>query len=269
MIDVPQLQKGLKTKAFGRKVYAFETIDSTNSCARTMAAAWASEGTVVVAEHQSEGRGRMGRSWSDSAGESLTFSIVLRPKLPPEGASLLPLLAGLAVAEGIEGATGLKAECKWPNDLLLEGKKVCGILCEGSAGEEGLEHVIVGIGLNVNQLSFSPEIEGRATSVALARGGQPTNREGLLRTILQRFESLYHEHRKTGFSRIPELFERRATMFGSSITLTLPDSSVTGIARRIAPDGGLVLSADGTERTLYAGDVSFHPQNGTPNAPGD
>jgi BirA family biotin operon repressor/biotin-[acetyl-CoA-carboxylase] ligase len=233
-----------------------------------MAAAWAPEGTVVVAEHQSEGRGRMGRGWADSTGESLTFSIVLRPKLLPEGISLLPLLAGVAVAEGIERTTGLKPECKWPNDLILEGRKLCGILCEGSAQEEGLEHVIVGVGLNVNQRSFPPEIAGTATSVALALGGGLTDREDLLRTILQRFESLYHEHRKTGFSRIPALFEARAKMFGSSVTLTTAESVLDGIAQRIAPDGGLVLMVDGAERTLYAGDVSFHPRNGSSHASG-
>ena len=268
MIDVPYLQKGLKTKAFGRKVYAFDTIDSTNSCARTMAGAWAAEGTIVVAEHQTAGRGRLGRSWVDSSGSSLTFSVVLRPRLSPDAINLLPLLVGVAVAEGIHAATGLRPECKWPNDILIGGRKVCGILCEGAVRDQGLDFVIAGIGINVNQTSFPPEIAGVATSLAIA-SGKEVKREDLLRAILRQLESLYHGERSTEFAGVPTLWEPLTRMLGTPVTLTTPEAVLNGTAIRIARDGGLVLTVDGTERTVYAGDVTLRPPNGSPHAPGN
>jgi BirA family biotin operon repressor/biotin-[acetyl-CoA-carboxylase] ligase len=256
MINVPLLSKGLKTRSFGRKVYAFGSIDSTNNCARTMANAEAPEGTVVTAEFQTEGKGRLGRPWVSNPEENLTFSVVLRPGKGSESLSLLPLLVGVAVAEAIHDVTGQEPECKWPNDLLLGGKKVCGILLEGVQREDTLDFVVAGIGINVNQEKFPPEIAETATSLRLACGRE-FNREQLLRAVLQRFERLYRNGRDEQFSSVPGLWSSHTHMLGKLLEIRAHDSTFAGTALRIAPDGGLVIASGTGEQTLYAGDVTI------------
>ncbi len=263
MINVSHLNKGLKTRSFGRKVYSFGSIDSTNNCARTMANAWAPEGTLVVAEFQTEGKGRLGRSWNSNAEQNLTFSIVLRPGVTSEVLNLLPLLAGVAVAEAIREVSGQEVECKWPNDLLIGGRKVCGILMEGALRENGLEFVVAGFGINVNQMEFPQEIAGRATSLRLTCGRE-FNREDLLRSVLQHFERLYRAGREEQFVSIPRLWAEHTRMLGKPLEVRSNESTLSGIAVRIAPDGGLVVDTGGSEQTIYAGDVTIRP--GIPNA---
>ncbi len=264
MINVSLLSKGLRTRSFGRKVYAFGSIDSTNNCARAMANAWAPEGPMVIAEYQTAGRGRLGRSWISSAEESLTFSVVLRPGSGAGALNLLPLLAGVAVAEAIREVAGVDVECKWPNDLLIEGRKVCGILFEGALREEGLDFVVAGIGINVNQKEFPQELSGTATSLRLACGKE-FRREDLLRAVLQNFERLYRTGRDDQFSSIPRLWAAHARMLGKPLEVRSNGSTLAGVALRIAPDGGLVISTGAGEQTLYAGDVTVRP-GGQPNA---
>src|SRR5512140_1081597 len=150
MYTAEALRKGLKTDHFGRKIYTFETIDSTNNCARALAGCWAEEGTVIIAEQQTAGRGRLGRSWEANPNENLTFSIILRPTISPDAVNLLPLSVAVAVSEAIEKLTGMRPECKWPNDLLLDGKKVAGILLEGSVTQSKVDWIVIGVGVNVN-----------------------------------------------------------------------------------------------------------------------
>jgi BirA family biotin operon repressor/biotin-[acetyl-CoA-carboxylase] ligase len=254
MINVSLLQKGLQTASFGRKIYAFETIDSTNSCARVMAAAGAPEGTVVIAELQTSGRGRMGRSWVANPQENLTFSVVLRPGM--SALNLLPLLTGIAVGDAVREQAGVEPDCKWPNDLLLGGRKFCGILLEGSLRDEALEFAVAGIGINVNQILFPPDLSDRATSLRLICGRE-FNREELLRTILHHLEHLYQTGCREDFSSVPRLWTTRAQMIGRPILIQMRDTRLAGTARRIAPDGGLVIATDSGEQTVYAGDVTF------------
>jgi BirA family biotin operon repressor/biotin-[acetyl-CoA-carboxylase] ligase len=256
MINIPLLSKGLKTRSFGRKVYAFGSIDSTNKCARTMANAGAPEGTLVTAEFQTEGKGRLGRTWISNPDENLTFSLVLRPGKGSESLNLLPLLVGVAVAEAIRETTGQEPECKWPNDLLLGGKKVCGILLEGVLREETLDFVVVGIGINVNQEKFPPEIAESTTSLRLVCG-RLLNREELLRSILERFEHLYRAGRDEQFSSVPRLWSSHTRMLGKLLEIRSHESTFAGTALRIAPDGGLVIASGTGEQTLYAGDVTI------------
>jgi BirA family biotin operon repressor/biotin-[acetyl-CoA-carboxylase] ligase len=256
MINIPLLTKGLKTRSFGKKVYAFGSIDSTNKCARTMANAGAPEGTLVTAEFQTEGKGRLGRAWVSNPEENLTFSVVLRPGKGAESLNLLPLLVAVAVAEAIREVAGREPECKWPNDLLLGGKKVCGILLEGVLRDERLDFVVVGIGINVNQENFPPEIAESATSLRLACG-RVFNREELLRSVLQRFERLYRAGRDDQFSSVPDLWSSHTQMLGKPLEIRSHDSMFAGTALRIAPDGGLVIASGTGEQTLYAGDVTI------------
>jgi BirA family biotin operon repressor/biotin-[acetyl-CoA-carboxylase] ligase len=256
MISSLRLRKGLRTARFGRKIYTFESIDSTNNCARALAECDAAEGTVVVAEHQTAGKGRLGRSWTSSRGENLMFSVVLRPDVGAGSVNLLSLLSAVAVADGVEQITGVGAECKWPNDLLAGGRKLAGILLEGSLSGSELDYVIAGIGLNVNQTDFPPEIRERATSLALLTGS-PHDRTQLFQEILARLESLYDTCRREGMSAILPLWMERAKMFRRRITVAHDRRVLRGTMQGLSPDGGLILHTDGEEHILFAGDVTI------------
>lgn len=256
MFTERELRKGLNTKAFGSRVFTFEKIDSTNNCARALANVGKEEGIVVIAEEQTAGKGRLGRSWEANRGENLTFSILLRPKVSPEAINLLPLSVGVAIAEAIERVTRLKVECKWPNDLLLNGKKVAGILMESSMRENTVDFVVVGVGLNVNQTQFSPNLQARATSLKL-ESKQEIDRARLFKEILASLESNYYAGLKTEFKSVLSSWLRRAPMLNRPIVISQQGNIISGYVRGLSADGGLVLQTNGTEKTLYAGDVTI------------
>jgi BirA family biotin operon repressor/biotin-[acetyl-CoA-carboxylase] ligase len=256
MFTERELRKGLNTKAFGNRVFTFEKIDSTNNCARALANVGKEEGIVVIAEEQTAGKGRLGRSWEANRGENLTFSILLRPKVSPEAINLLPLSVGVAIAEAIERLTRLKVECKWPNDLLLNGKKVAGILMESSMKENTVDFVVVGVGLNVNQTQFSPNLQARATSLKL-ESKQEIDRARLFKEILASLEANYYAGLKTEFKSVMSSWLRRTPMLNKPIVISQQGTIISGFVRGLSPDGGLVLQTNGTEKTLYAGDVTI------------
>lgn len=255
MFSEHALKKGLKTRHFGHKIYTFDSIDSTNNCARAVAGAGAVEGTTVLAELQTNGRGRLGRLWEANPGENLTFSIVLRPHVRPEELNLIPLYVGVAVAAAIEKATGLKTECKWPNDLLINGKKVCGILIESSVKETSVDYAVVGIGLNVNQREFPPPLIGAATSLAL-EAGHDIDRPALFRDILGSLEKHYEAITSNGYASILPLWLSRSSILNSPISLSDGAATVSGIVRGLSAEGGLILQTKDARRTFYAGDVT-------------
>jgi BirA family biotin operon repressor/biotin-[acetyl-CoA-carboxylase] ligase len=256
LLDTAALKKKLNGRKFGSKVFAFDTIDSTNNCARALAGCWAEEGTLVLAEKQTDGKGRLGRSWLANPYENLTFSLVLRPTLPASALNLLPLYAAVAVAEAIEHETGLSVECKWPNDLLVGGKKSAGILLEGSLKDDGLDYVVLGIGVNVNQTSFPDDIAPRATSLK-AQAGREIDRILLLREILKTLETRYADIMKKGFHNLLPLWLSRTTMINKEISVTQDGTVISGIVKGLSPEGALILDAGGTEKTLFAGDVTI------------
>ena len=256
LLDTAALKKGLHTKKFGQKIFAFETIDSTNSCAKALAACWAEEGTLVLAEEQTAGRGRLGRSWQAAPNQNLTFSVILRPDLPAEAMNLLPLYAAVAVAEAAEKTTGLPIECKWPNDLLINSRKVAGILLEGSLKENAVDFVVIGIGLNVNQTDFPPDFAGRATSLRLEQG-RDVDRAALLRETLRALETHYLTIMKRGFNAILPLWLARTRMINKQITVSQDGATLSGVVTGLSPEGALIMQTNGAEKTLYAGDVSI------------
>jgi BirA family biotin operon repressor/biotin-[acetyl-CoA-carboxylase] ligase len=256
LLDAAALKKKLNGRKFGSKVFAFETIDSTNSCARALAGCWAEEGTLVFAERQTAGKGRLGRTWLANPYENLTFSLILRPTLPPEALNLLPLYAAVAVAEAIEHETGLSVECKWPNDLLIGGKKGAGILLEGSLKEEGLDYVVLGIGVNVNQTAFPDDISPRATSLKM-QAGREIDRVRLLREILRMLEIHYTSIMKKGFHNLLPLWLSRTTMLNKEISVTQDGTVISGVVKGLSPEGALILNTGGVEKTLFAGDVTI------------
>ncbi len=256
MLAEQSLRKGLKTKVFGNKIFSFDTIDSTNNCAKAVAGCGAIEGTVVITENQTEGKGRHGRTWLSSPEENLMFSLVLRPKVAAESLNLLPLYVAVAVTEAIEKTTGLKVECKWPNDLLVNGKKLAGILIEGSVKQNAVEYVVIGIGINVNQTMFPPSLGMKATSVKL-ESSRSFVREDLFRAILHSLEKTYFQASPSGFQSILPDWISHTSMINKPISVSLQGSVISGVVKGLSPEGGLILQTEESEKTLYAGDVSL------------
>jgi BirA family biotin operon repressor/biotin-[acetyl-CoA-carboxylase] ligase len=256
MISEETLRHGIKARQFGRKVYTFESIDSTNNCAKALAGCFAQEGTVVFAEHQSAGRGRLGRAWESNASENLIFSVILRPSLTADAVNLLPLFAGVAVAAAVEKATGLKVQCKWPNDLLIDGKKFAGILLEGSMKQNAVEYVVIGVGINVNQIVFPPSLGGKATSLRLSLGRE-IERPVLFREIMNSMEQFHTKLAPGNFSAVVPLWTARTQMLNRQISVDQQGSVLSGVVRGISPEGGLILGLAGLEKTLFAGDVTI------------
>ncbi|MCC6395628.1 MAG: biotin--[acetyl-CoA-carboxylase] ligase [Bacteroidetes bacterium] len=256
MLSPEILRDGLETKTFGRKVYSFETIDSTNSCARALAACWAEEGTVVLSEEQTAGRGRLGRSWSSSPSENLTFSIVLRPQITPDVMNILSLLVAVGIARGLKEHAGVHVLCKWPNDILFRRRKLAGILLEGALSGDRVESVIVGIGLNVNQQIFPEDLQARATSLALA-SGHYYDRPKLFKGILTTLEDEYLTQAGLGFKHVVDRWLEHAPMIGKRITVDSNGAEIEGTVRGITDSGGLVVASQTGEHTFLAGDVTI------------
>ncbi|MCI0708513.1 MAG: biotin--[acetyl-CoA-carboxylase] ligase [Ignavibacteriae bacterium] len=255
MYSKEELLEGLKTTVVGRKLFLFDSIDSTNACAKTLAEADMEEGAVVFADFQTEGRGRLGRSWLSEPGNNLLFSCIFRPSLSKERAGLMTFFAAVSAAKAIETMTHQIVECKWPNDLLLGGKKCCGILLENSFTQDGMTHSVVGIGVNVNQEKFEQSLQTKATSLKqVAR--KKIDRKELFQAMLYELETQYGNVVKGNFDFILNEWNRRCTMFGKTANVVREGGTITGKALELSPDGGLVLeTATGTE-IVYAGDVT-------------
>ena len=245
----------------GRPILVLETVDSTNLEARRLAEQGAAEGTVVIADAQTGGRGRMGRSWVSPAGVNLYLSLVLRPKLTPRHAPQLTLLASLAVAEALESCFGLAAAVKWPNDVLLGGKKVAGLLGEIAATMAGIEYIVMGIGLNLNMSAaqFPERPLYAATSVAIEKG-EPVPRLPVAIRLLELLDDYYRLFLKEGFAPIRSRWERRCPMRGKRLAIDTGNGVVSGEALGLDADGALLLRlGDGGVERVLSGDVlAFH-----------
>jgi BirA family biotin operon repressor/biotin-[acetyl-CoA-carboxylase] ligase len=214
-IKVEKLQEGLKTKLLGRYIFFSHEVGSTNDWAKELAELGASEGTVALAETQTAGRGRLGRKWISPKG-GLWFSIIFKPKIKPVETVKLVFLAGLAVAETIRELYGLRAETKWPNDVLVDGLKVCGILSEMKTIGEKVEYAVIGVGINANfnvDVEFSEELREKATSLEKALG-RKISLEELFKALLEKMESLYQQFLKEGFTPILERWKSYASFLG-------------------------------------------------------
>ena len=252
-----EIGAGLVTRVLGRSVIYCPEVQSTQDYAKKMAAEGAAEGTVVIAERQSEGRGRMGRAWS-SPGGGVYVSLILRPALRPAEATKIPLVAGVAVAGALEESTHLSPRLKWPNDVLIKGKKVAGILAEMGAEMDRLEWIVVGIGINVNteQADFPEELANSATSLK-AEGGRTFERVKILQGILAELERCYDEFQHTGFEPFRRRWKEMSDMIGAEVTVTRGDECEEGVAVDIDEGGGLILeNGDGRFQKILSGDVS-------------
>lgn len=250
----------LQTDRFGRKARGARVTESTNADAAAWARDGAPEGGLVLAEQQTAGRGRLGRTWLAEPGQNLTFSLVLRPRLAADRLGLLTLAAGLAVAEALEAiAAPRPVAIKWPNDVLIDGRKGCGILTESVFdGSPRPSYAVVGIGLNVNQTAFPPELKNQATSLALAVG-RPVPRAPLLADLLLRLEVHYAALHATGTAAsLRDAYERRLHGLGERLSLqtTASGDRIEGVLDGVTPAGALRLRTASGLRTFHAGDVT-------------
>jgi BirA family transcriptional regulator, biotin operon repressor / biotin---[acetyl-CoA-carboxylase] ligase len=254
MFSKEELQSGLNTKIFGRKLFVYDSIDSTNSCAKVLANGGIEEGAIVIADHQTEGRGRQGRSWQSEPGCNLLFSLIIRPSVNINSVGLLPFFAAAGVAIAIEMDSGILCECKWPNDVLLNGKKFCGILMESAFQNNMLDYAVVGIGLNVNQRSFKLNLEKKATSLSI-EFKRELDRITIFQSIIKSLDSLYTEVRSGNFEIVLKEWKARASIFGKQIILIQAGEKIEGKASALMADGGLAIGTSSGQRVCYSGDI--------------
>ncbi len=257
-----EIKSGLKTHTFGQSIEYLPEIDSTQKPAREKAAKGIPEGFLVIAENQHTGRGRQGRKWQSGPG-NIAMSIVLRPPISPSQASHIPLLAGVATVKAIRKMTDLQPWLKWPNDILIQGKKMAGILVELSAEMDRINHLILGLGLNVNNdlTSFSTDIRDQSTSLSLETG-QSISRKDLVRKILKELEDHYYLYLEQGFSLVKSYWKELNNTLNHLIFVNWGDASLEGIAEDINDYGALILrDRQGQAHTITAGDVSLGFKN--------
>lgn len=257
---VADLREKRRGKILGGKILFWPATDSTNRRAREEARRGSPEGMAVIAESQSGGKGRLGRSWSSPAGVNVYLSLVLRPPLPPERIPQLTLLAGVSCARAIGRQTGLDVRLKWPNDIFIGGKKAAGILAEMEGGNSLCQFVILGIGINVNWKTEEMPTDLRDIATSLrAEAGREFDRATLVGETLAELEKDYALFRETGFSeRMREEWTRLALGIGNRATLTFQDHQLFGEIRGIDRDGALLFTdSEGNTRRFAAGEVSL------------
>lgn len=248
---------GLKTKILGSKIYFKESVDSTNNIAKKFADEGCVEGFTVITEKQTGGKGRLNRPWQSPSKVGIWMSVVLRPKVEPTKAPQIALLTAAAVASAIESYTKLPAQIKWPNDILISGKKVCGILTEMKAEMEFIHYCVIGIGINVNTNApdFPEELLNKAASLKMF-AGQEIGRAGLVRVILEELEKLYFDWQENGFAPILELWLKKSCTLGHKVVVNTPAGiSIKGFAKSLDESGALIIETEQGEKRITAGDV--------------
>ena len=251
------LRQRLKGSLFGKRIYHFFKIDSTNRVALEMGHAGEPEGAVVLAEEQTAGRGRAGRSWQSDRATGIYVTLLLRPKISPVQAPLLTMMAGLSARAAILAQVGTAPDLKWPNDLLLGGEKVGGILTEMHAEPSLVRFVIVGIGLNVNQERFSGDLASTATSLRI-ESGRPQSRLELLVRLLREFETDYNRFLREGPAAVIAKFEAVSSYARDKrVRVTSGAATFSGVTAGLGPEGLLqVKRDDGQVVTVISGDVT-------------
>ncbi|WP_027417521.1 biotin--[acetyl-CoA-carboxylase] ligase [Aneurinibacillus terranovensis] len=255
-----EIKLGLTTKTFGCAVHHFAVVDSTQNKCQDLAKQGAPEGTLVVADQQIGGKGRLGRVWYSPAGKNISMSLLLRPTLELQECPQITLLAAVAIVETMRDICGVEASIKWPNDILVNGKKVCGILTELNAEAERINWLIIGMGINVNTLEedFPPEILEIATSLAIEKKRQ-FRRAEIIQGILKRLEELYLLYIDEGFAPIKKRWELYAVTIGKRVTIRTLHGSLTGYAEGIDETGVLLVRRDnGSLNKVYSADVEIH-----------
>ncbi|MGF6948653.1 BirA family biotin operon repressor/biotin-[acetyl-CoA-carboxylase] ligase [Neobacillus sp. B4I6] len=258
-VTADEVRLGLTTNFIGRNIHYVESVESTQKLAHHFASEDAPEGTVIIAEEQLSGRGRMARKWHSPKYTGIWMSMIIRPNIPLSNAPQLTLLAAVAIVQAIEEMTDLTPEIKWPNDILINGKKVTGILTELQAEADLIHSIIIGIGINVNQKKedFPLELQEIATSLFI-EDGETVSRAELIRSIFKHFEKLYTLYLEQGFIPIKLLWEGYAGSIGKYIKARTLTNTIEGKALGITNDGVLQLEdLTGTIHHIYSADIEF------------
>ncbi len=255
-VSQEELKSIRKTEWIGQEIFYFPVLDSTNTKAKQLAEEGYPSGTLVVAEQQDAGRGRRGRDWASPRGVGIFMTLMLKPDILPNNASMLTLVAALAVAAAIRKCTGRPAGIKWPNDIVMNGKKVCGILTEMSAQIDYVNHVVVGIGINVHNESFPEDIAPTATSLYLETGVH-YQRAALIEEIWEQFERYYAVFLQTqDLSGLVKEYEAHLVNMHQSVRVIDPKEPFEGRAMGITPRGELMVDTWESRRLVSAGEVS-------------
>jgi BirA family biotin operon repressor/biotin-[acetyl-CoA-carboxylase] ligase len=257
---IDELRTLRKGKLIGRELLFFSEIDSTNREAWDRAEKGAREGTVIIADSQSHGKGRLGKAWESPPGSNLYLSIILRPRISPPAAPQITLLAGIAAARALSGVSGLECLIKWPNDIFFRGRKLAGILAEMEGKGSRVRFVILGVGVNVNwrREDFPAGIRETATSLG-AETGMEISRVAVAAGLLHELEKEYSSFLREGFSaRLREEWNRLSCVQGKGVTLILPEGKISGQALGLDSEGALLLlDEEGKTHHFIAGEVSL------------
>lgn len=254
--DRETISNAVHTKWAGKTVHFAEKVDSTNEWAKTLGKEGAAHGTLAVAEYQSAGKGRLGRRWTAPAGSSVMMTILLRPDFEPQYAPMLTVVMGLSVAQAAQ-RIGVDTSIKWPNDVVVSRKKICGILTEMSVEEGNIRYVVIGVGINVNLDTLPDELADKATSLYLETG-KTYDRNEMVAYVMECFEENYERFVKSGdLALLQEDYNRMLANCGQPVRVLDPLSPYEGIARGIDQKGELVVEkTDGTVVCVSAGEVS-------------
>jgi BirA family transcriptional regulator, biotin operon repressor / biotin---[acetyl-CoA-carboxylase] ligase len=245
------------TRVIGRDVRVFRETNSTNDVVEKLARDGVREGVVVYAESQSKGRGRMGRKWISPPQKGLWFSVLLRPQMRPQAVTQIIVAAAAALSRSIRRVSGVAVQIKWPNDILIEGRKVAGILTELNAEVDRVKYVILGIGVDVNLVDddLPEELKSVATSVRIA-SGQKVDRPALAAAILEELDLDYDRLNRGEFKAVAEEWETQCVTLGHDVAITVGDREIRGRAESLDDDGALMVrSAHGTLERIIGGDV--------------
>ena len=240
-----------------KKIIYYKQLDSTNTEIARLATEGAVHGTVVVADAQTAGKGRRGRHWESPAGENIYMSILLRPDCVPDRAPMLTLVMAYSVAKVLKELGFLDVQIKWPNDLVLSGKKICGILTEMQLRDSEIDYVVVGVGINVNTSKFPEELKDTATSLYL-ESGRVSDRETLVESIVEYFDEAYRQFLETqDLSFLKEAYNDMSVNVGREVRVLEPGNEYTAYAQGINTEGELLVrTQEGEEKRIYAGEVS-------------
>lgn len=258
LLTPSELRPVLGTKRLGGMIHYFETIDSTNSKAYELALRGAKEGELVIAESQEKGKGRLGRNWFSPPFVNLYLSVILRPDIPPQQSSFITLMAAVATADAIQKFTGLVPLIKWPNDILLGGRKVAGLLNEIHSEMDRIHFIILGLGvnLNVDGKLFPKEVRGLATSLK-KETGRTVSRKAFLQLLLKELEEWYILFMEKGAAPILKAWRDRARIKGRRIKVHSFKETLIGVAMDIDSDGGLILETTEGRKKVVAGDIEY------------
>lgn len=259
VLSLGELEPYLSTGFIGRNIIYLDSTASTNTYAKKAAEEPFEEGTVVIAEEQTAGRGRLGRQWVSPKGKGIWMSIILKPDIMPAAAPKLTIAAAYAVSKALWDCCRLEARIKWPNDIVAGGKKLCGILTEMTAEADEIKSVIVGIGINANleNADFGPQVSGIATSIRLEKGS-PVSRKLVVASVLNEFEKVYEVFASEGSIKpFLEEYKNRSAVLGKEIRVIGKKEEITGLAVDISEEGHLVVKLeDGGLKEIMSGEVS-------------